>query len=242
MLAKQRHDYILNEVQTKGSVLLTHLTKVLNSSTATIRRDLQHLEDHGLLTRVHGGAVRRQNTLELSVSEKAAYQVLPKQRIAQYVSDKYIQDDTLIYLDAGSTTHALIPYLTNRHITVVTNGVHHIDALIANGISSILLGGHIKHNTLAVVGSAASEQLDHYHFDVAILGSNCVDLSIGCSTPDEREAILKRKARVRSKQAIVMVDETKFNTQTHFAFATLDDVVIVTDNAPMDYTTVERII
>lgn len=242
MLAKQRHDYILNELTVHGSVLVTNLTRQLNASTATIRRDLQLLEDDGHLKRVHGGAVSLVGeTEENAFYDKVSLQSDVKQKVAQYVAENYIQDSMFIYLDAGSATHAIIPYLANRNITVVTNGVHHIETLLKHRISSVVLGGHIKSNTQAVVGSMALEQLSQYVFDLCLLGVNSVDLTTGCSTPDEREALLKRKARLQSKQAIVLADATKFNQQSRYSFAQLSDVVVISDNADAHYTTIERI-
>lgn len=64
---------------------------------------------------------------------------------------------------------------------------------------------------------------------------------MGCSTPDEREAVLKRKARLQAKQTIVLADATKFNQQSRYTFAELNDVTVVSDNADAHYTTIERI-
>lgn len=243
MLAKQRHDYILNQLTVQGSVLVTQLTEQLNASTATIRRDLQLLEDKGYLNRVHGGAVSVTDQVnENTFDDKMFLQSDVKQKVAKYVAEHYIRENMFIYLDAGSATHAIIPYLANCNITVVTNGVHHIDSLLKHKISSVVLGGHIKSTTQAVVGSMALEQLTQYAFDICLLGVNSIDTAIGCSTPDEREAFLKRKARLQSKKTIVLADATKFNQQSRYTFANLDDVVVVSDNADEHYTTIERII
>lgn len=242
MLAKQRHDYILNELTVHGSVLVTQLTKQLNASTATIRRDLQVLENKGFLIRVHGGAVSTADeTEENTFYDKVSIQSNIKQKVAKYVADQYIHDSMFIYLDAGSATHAIIPYLANRNITVVTNGVHHIEALLKHRISTVVLGGHIKNTTQAVVGSIALDQLSQYIFDICLLGVNSIDVIMGCSTPDEREAVLKRKARLQAKQTIVLADATKFNQQSRYNFAQLHDVIVVSDYADAQYTTIERI-
>lgn len=243
MLAKQRQDFILNELANKGSVVLTDLIEQLNSSSATIRRDLQFLETKHLLKRVHGGAVSvLQDIVESSLTDKVTLHPHAKRLVAEYVANNYIRNNTFIYLDAGTATHAIIPYLTGRQITVVTNGVHHIDALLKHGITTMVIGGHIKANTQAVVGALALEQLSHYGFDVCLLGTNSIDIALGCSTPDERESLLKRKARQQAKKTIILADATKFDKQSRYTFATLDDVIVVSDNAPLPYNTIERVV
>ena len=74
MLTEQRHEIILNLLSEKGSITVTELKDILNTSESTIRRDLNTLDEQGRLTKVFGGAVEKINgvsTTELSVSQKA---------------------------------------------------------------------------------------------------------------------------------------------------------------------------
>ena len=58
MLAHQRHDEILRQVNINGSVRVTDLVTELGVSEMTVRRDISLLATQGKLERVHGGAVR----------------------------------------------------------------------------------------------------------------------------------------------------------------------------------------
>ena len=59
MLTEQRHEIILNLLSEKGSITVTELKEVLNTSESTIRRDLNTLDEQGRLTKVFGGAVEK---------------------------------------------------------------------------------------------------------------------------------------------------------------------------------------
>ena len=81
MLTEQRHEIILNLLSEKGSITVTELKDILNTSESTIRRDLNTLDEQGRLTKVFGGAVEKINgvsTTELSVSQKADYHQFTK--------------------------------------------------------------------------------------------------------------------------------------------------------------------
>ena len=57
MLADQRKQIILEQIDLNHSVTVAKLVELLSVSTETVRRDLEDLENNNLLTRVHGGAV-----------------------------------------------------------------------------------------------------------------------------------------------------------------------------------------
>ena len=56
MLAKERQAYILERVRERGAVRVSDLTRALEVSDMTVRRDLDLLAGQGLLDKVHGGA------------------------------------------------------------------------------------------------------------------------------------------------------------------------------------------
>lgn len=81
----------------------------MNASESTIRRDLQELENSGFLERVHGGAKKEQLlNFEQNMSENHSKRSR-KQQIAKSAAET-INDEDVIYLDAGSTTLEMIPF------------------------------------------------------------------------------------------------------------------------------------
>lgn len=78
VLAERRHQLILRALRSAGPASVTDLSGQLGVSPATVRRDLVRLEEDGLLTRVHGGAVVEEGdqpfaeVAEVRVAEKDA--------------------------------------------------------------------------------------------------------------------------------------------------------------------------
>lgn len=171
MLTEQRHEIILNLLSEKGSITVTELKDILNTSESTIRRDLNTLDEQGRLTKVFGGAVEKINgvsTTELSVSQKADVNTEEKKKIAMYAARLVVPND-FIYIDAGTTTEYLIDYLEEKNATYVTNAVTHARKLAIAGFKVILIGGELKGLTEAVVGNQAIITIDRMNFNKGFL-------------------------------------------------------------------------
>lgn len=153
MLTEERHQRILALLEETDIVKVSELIHQLQASESTIRRDLQELEAQGVLVRIHGGAKKIQHLgFEPNMKEKTQKFQVEKQKIAQYAVS-LIKKDEVIYLDAGTTTLEMIPFLSSiSNVKVVTNSVKHAALLIDQGIETLILGGTIKISTNAVLG------------------------------------------------------------------------------------------
>lgn len=230
MLTEERKRKIMTELDRFGVVQLRKLTEQLDASESTIRRDLGEMEKEGLLRRVHGGAEKAASlTAEAGVQEKATVHTAAKMAIASEAA-ALIQDDALVFLDAGTTTGAMIPLLRGKNITVVTPGVDNASLLADYGVKTILLGGSVKPLTKAVIGAEAVRSLGQYRFNLAFLGANAVHAKYGATTPDPEEAATKRVAAQQSAQAIVLADTSKFGAVSFAQVLPLQDALIITDD------------
>ncbi|WP_042352078.1 DeoR/GlpR family DNA-binding transcription regulator [Bacillus massiliigorillae] len=230
MLTTERHQIILELLSEHGVVDLQRLVSNTQSSESTVRRDLALLEGKGLLRRIHGGATLPYSKVdEPNMKDKTAKNRQGKKMIAEKAAS-LIHDGDCIYLDAGSTVAEMLPFLVDKNIVVVTNGLMHVEALTVAKIPTYIIGGKIKGNTNAIVGSVALENLKQYRFDKSFLGMNGVNVQSGFTTPDPEEAALKKVAMSLSETSYVLVDKTKF-TETFFAkVADVEAAVIITSN------------
>lgn len=235
MLTEERKQKILQLLDQHKIVKSQELVILLNASESTIRRDLQELEDEGFLERIHGGAKKSELLeFEQNMSEKTLKNVQEKQKIARFATS-LINDEEVIYLDAGSTTLEMIPFLKGKRITVVTNSVKHAASLVDLQVSTIIIGGQVKISTNAVLGASALTQLSDFHFNKAFMGMNGVHLERGFTTPDPEEAALKRLAINHSEESFVLLDHTKFNKQAFVSVASLEKATIITERCPLQF-------
>ncbi|UXR78710.1 MULTISPECIES: DeoR/GlpR family DNA-binding transcription regulator [unclassified Staphylococcus] len=215
MLTDKRHALIIDVLGQHNFLSLQQLMDYTGSSASTIRRDLTKLQSEGLLTRVHGGAKLIDSGVEPELSMKRTQHIEEKIEIAKQAAS-LINDNDCVYLDAGSTTLEMIPFISATDITVVTNGLTHVESLLKQGIRIYIVGGEMKSTTMAVVGTRAVNFLRNYCFNKVFLGINGIDVATGLTTPDEREALMKEVAIQQSQQTYVLADASKFY-QTHFA-------------------------
>ena len=232
MYAPERQQQIVDIARADGRVEVNALAELLGVTPETVRRDLTTLERHGLLRRVHGGAIPVEKLgFEPRLDERQERYTAEKERIAKTAVDE-LPNEGVILLDAGSTTQLLAENLPrDRELTVVTNSIA-VATVVAkrDNLSLYLLGGRVRGRTLAAVGEWATHALGGIHVDVAFVGTNGLSVRRGLTTPDQDEAMVKRAMVTAARRVVVLCDHTKIGTD-HFAqFAPLDAVdTVITD-------------
>lgn len=237
MLSEQRYEMILKILEEKRSVTVTELTRLLNISESTARRDIIVLDKAGKLVKVFGGAVLSDGTYQASeatVTQRAEVNREEKRRIAKYAAS-LIEPQDFVYLDAGTTTGYMLDFIEETTATFVTNAVAHAQRLAAKDIHVLLVGGTLKSTTEAVVGTMAALALKDYHFTKGFFGANGVSRTAGFTTPDANEALVKRTAAEQCRKAYFLCDNSKFNVVSSVTFATLMSGTVLTDAAPEEY-------
>lgn len=244
MLAEERFSKILSIINMSGSVTVTDLVEKLNISESTIRRDLNTMDQKGLLVKVHGGAVSKSfdgNTRDEAVQSRKSIHTEDKRRIARYAAS-LIREDDFVYLDAGTTTELMIEYIDAPRAVFVTNAILHAEKLAARGYSVYIPGGQLKTITEAVVGEEAVESLQKYHFTKGFWGTNGVSRAAGFTTPDMKEAMVKSLSMQHCVERYVLADISKFSRVSNVTFADFDSAVILTSGElPEEYTNLKSI-
>lgn len=234
MLAEERHAVILELVHRQGNVKLTELCSRLHASQSTIRRDLIELSEQGLLTKVHGGAISKDERffpVEHNMEEKANLYTAEKTAIADYAAS-LLEDGDFVYLDAGTTTEKVIDFIPLKQITFVTNGFLHARRLAKRGFQVYIPAGSFKATTETIVGAECVLSLQNYNFTKCFMGVNGISLTAGLSTPDKGEASVKKAAIHQSKEVCFLADHSKFSQISAITFAYLNGVQIITDWLP----------
>ena len=145
MLTEKRQEEILRLLTLKGSVTVQELKEYFDASESTIRRDLNTLVEKGALVKVFGGAMLTESNLatkDEQVSQRKGMYQEEKQKIGRYAAS-LIEPHDFVYVDAGTTTACMIPYITEKTATFVTNAVSHALELAERGFHVIFLGGEL---------------------------------------------------------------------------------------------------
>ena len=231
MLTEERFAKILNILEESGSVTVQQLMHELNISGSTIRRDLNALDMSEKLIKVHGGAIAKGtifNTKDDDVISRKSMNRDSKSAIARYAAS-LIKPNDFVYLDAGTTTELMLEYINTKSTVFVTNAVSHAKKLSEIGCTVYILGGEFKAATEAIVGEEAIDALGKYNFTKGFWGTNGASLTKGFSTPDVKEAMIKRKSMENCRERYVLCDESKFSQISCITFAAFDSATILTN-------------
>lgn len=230
MLTEERLQEIWRIVTEKGSVSIQQLMDELNISESTARRDLTILDEQGRLQKVRGGAMvlgDAYSTKEDSVVQKKDKNLAEKREIARYAAS-LIEEDDFVYLDAGTTTELMIEYLKTKNTVFVTNAVTHARKLSQAGYTTFILGGEMKSTTEAIVGDEAVQSLSKYNFTKGFWGVNGIHPKNGFSTPDVKEANVKRTAMEHCARRYILGDASKFSQISCVKFGDFANACIIT--------------
>lgn len=237
MLPEERKSLILEYINTNHAVSTTELMQQFDASEATIRRDLTEMSSKGIISKVHGGAVSIHNQIayDYNVSEREGKNADEKRAIARYAASLINQND-LVFLDAGTTTSYLIDYIDIPNVTFITNAIIHAQKLATKGYRVYLTGGRLKSMTEALVGGDCYESLTKYHFSIGFFGTNAVNHEDGFTTPDPEEAKIKECALAHTLSPYVLCDHAKFDMTAPVSFAEYSQACIITSgNIPKAY-------
>lgn len=231
MLYEERLERIVSLVEQRKRMTVQELARELATSQSTVRRSLNLLDSKGYVTKVFGGAVSKNtlfSTRDNTVSERENLHREEKIMIARYAAS-LIKDDDFVYLDAGTTTAFMIDYITSRDAVFVTNSYTQAKLLSERGFMTLIPGGEVKAETEAIVGEETIESLSKYNFTKGFWGANGISLECGFSTPDLKEATIKKMSMRRTKERYVLADNSKFHFLSCATFCPFDAATVITD-------------
>ncbi len=237
-----RQEIILQTLQSTGSVTVEALGTSLNTSIATVRRDLKELEDRALLRRTRGGAVAVGPLFyepfrhDSSFQEKVGSFVDEKRRIARAAAAMVKEGET-IALSGGTTTIEVVRgFRAMQGITVITNTVN-VAMELSNfkNIEVIVTGGQLRGNWFTLVGPLANAAARMMHADTMFLGVDGIDVGFGLSCVNPHEAEFLRTMARNSTRKIVVADRSKLGAQSKWMLCPVAEIdVLLTDTGATD--------
>ena len=204
----------------------------MHVSAATIRRDLQLLEEQRLLERTHGGAIPHGVLYELPLRYKGTRQPEQKRRIASEAAGRVLEG-WAIGLNGGTTTTAVARALVDRgRLTIVTNALN-IAAEIAvrPNLKLVVTGGVARPESYELVGPIAEASLEGLNLDMVFLAVDGISAKAGLTTHHEIEAGTNRALMARAAHVVVVADSSKLRDVAFARICELADVdELITDD------------
>ncbi|MGM0239825.1 DeoR/GlpR family DNA-binding transcription regulator [Enterococcus sp. AZ103] len=230
MLKSERHQFILNKIETEGKVLVNDLTKELQLTEDTIRKDLQELAKLGLVQRVHGGALRLDNTnlpFEHRIDQHSTSKKLLAKEAVSLIAGKKV-----IYIDSGTTNLFFAESIPNTYNGIVITNSPTIALSLCNHehVTINLLPGELDKHSKVLKGSSTLKSIEEINIELCLLGISSIDSDRGITVPSFEEAAIKKQLIKQSSYTIGIITKEKLGTTSTFRVGEANDLdTIVTE-------------
>ena len=234
LLKAERRNEIAKVVTRKGAARVAELSARFDVHPATIRRDLERLEDEGMIRRVHGGAVSADRGASEPKEAVSAPQEDWVERVGEAVAGR-ISDDETVFLGPGKLTLAVASSLTAANLTILTNSLQ-----IAHWVAShtdhllIVTGGQAEKQSQTLVGQLARDALSNLRADYTVLDVGGVSAVDGLTVASLQQADLVREVLDLGAQIIVLTSVERVGrvAAAYVAPITAVDVLVAPRETP----------
>ena len=241
MHSADRERMILQLLQQRGFVAFQELDRQLQASPATLRRDLEKLENAGRIVRVRGGAKLVGDSSSAPTAEIPQLSGVPfHQNVARHHEAKLAigraaaalcKARESVIIDGGSTTLCMCPHLESLELQVLSNSLHIIDALLPQAGTRIAIpAGAVFREQNIVLSPFEDDGMGRYRASRMFMGAAAVGRH-GVMQADVILAQAERRLLERADELVLLVDSSKFEAPTGHVICTLDEVdIVVTDS------------
>ncbi|MDN3647615.1 HTH-type transcriptional regulator UlaR [Reinekea marina] len=240
MSSRSRHRKLVEYVQEHTVATVSDLVEELETSPATVRRDITELDRQGLIKKIRNGAEKILSPRESkssgisklypNISDYSDFS--ESERIAK-AAVHICQDKDNIFIGEGQTTFLMGKYLLNENIHVYTNYLPLITYLITEDFPHlVVLGGqYIKSQNLLVSAEKNMSYQGRYLF---VSGDGLTD---GGLTKSALLAFMEEKKMLAyADKVIALVDSDKIGVFGGMSLFGLDELDMVITGRGADPT------
>ena len=221
---------MLHILSKESTMKISELSDIFNTSMMTIRRDLDYLEQNGIVTRFHGGArLTKTDGVQPSFYERFEEFSNEKYQIGKEAA-KLIKPGSIVFFDAGTTCLAIVEHIPEElNFTAITTGLITSVALCSKPNASIIsVGGDIHNTSYSSVNHIAVNQITRFHANLCFISTKSVVVPDGTYEAvlpliEVKEAIVKS-----SEHTVLLADSSKFENKSMckaIPFSSIDTVI-----------------
>ena len=218
LLSFDRRKKILEIVNTEKSITMDALAELFPVSKMTISRDLEKLEDDGLLKKVRGGAVALSHIVTSPRASQASKVFTDEQKRIGAAAAELISNGDFIIIESGSTCLALVENLIEKdHLKIVTASpmvamrLAEITEQYNKHFEILVSGGLLNVYKSFLLGPTAINTFENINVDIAFLSVTAIDLEAGITADDVNEsAVTKVILETCAEKTVGLIVGSKF--------------------------------
>ena len=243
LIPAQRRDRIQEYLAANRIARTLDLCDLLEASEATVRRDLEWLEQEGVLERTHGGAILSQHIVfEPGYQQRAQINPDEKRSIGALAAS-LIEKDDIVFINSGTTTTQVIRHTrSDPSISIFTNNLSGALEVGEPGFQYYLVGGEFQPRSNSLAGRFAIENLGQVYATKAIIGVDGISARHGCTVPSNAEAeIIRQMIKNTKGEIIVVADHSKWGVVSNFQIAAIEAIGKLVTDADFDRSAFESL-
>ncbi len=218
---EQIREYIEKNNVVTIKQLQSHYPEV---SLMTIHRDLDALEQQGIIVKVRGGARLVHHSGDLGFDVRLQESNSGKREIA-HKALSLIQSNSTVFMDASTTNLMLARCMPDMDLHIFTTGPNiGIELCRLQNPSITLCCGRINRKNMALSGQNTLDMLSKINIDLAFIGVSGCSAEAGFTCGTESDMVVKRTVIQKARCSVVMCDRTKFSRLMPYTFAHFSDV------------------
>ncbi len=238
MANAQRSRKIVDIISSQSAKSVKMLALELGVSEMTIRRDLQHLREKGVINMLHGLAFRNEGTDHAYYDLQEQQWIMHNEKAAiGRVAAAMIEPLDSVFIDCGTTAASMAPNIPRgMDITVICSTLNVLLEMHKKDIEKIIFsGGYYHKSTQTFESPEALQMLGNIRASKMFVTSAGVSMELGLTCVHQYEIGLKRLGLNNAQKKILLVDSSKFGKVSSAFFGKLEQIdTVVTDSGIPD--------
>ena len=238
MLIYERQKNIIDFLKKKNPATVKQISRALFISEATVRRDVEKLQQAGYVERFYGGvALADCKSGVLPLARRENENSAGKEQIAHEAA-KLVHDGDTVFIDSSSTAGKVLALIKNRRITVITNS-----SVLPEDTGNMRIyctGGEFSEKRRCFFGSFAESFIKNIHVDILFFSCKGISAEGEITDVSEDEIALRRCMMQNSKKKVFLFDGTKFGVVSTFRLCEKEDVDVFISNIEVSFAGAEN--
>src|SRR5262245_33122664 len=193
------------------------------------------MAERGLIRRIRGGAEslaprHEAHLVGMPFALSQGIAAAQKRAIARATAD-LIKDGESIIINGGTTTYALVEFLADRSLDILTNSIPIVTKLLATSRHRVLLpGGTVYREQNIVLSPYENDAIEHFWGSKLLTGCHGLN-RFGMMETDPLVVQAETKLLRRADELVVMADSRKLRQRSPMVVAPLERIsTLITDD------------
>ena len=241
MFAEQRQERIIHLLHQYDKVEVSSLTQILGVSEATVRRDLEKLEQDGRLQRTHGGAIRVKHEKANSSKQESRIEIPEAYRKIGKTAQRLVEQNDVIAIGSGLEGLAMAEEMPKDvPCTVITNDANILIALLKNPSLSVIMTGGLMHKTQGNLDISYSadesslKMLEDLYVNKAFLSASGINIKAGVTIRDFAYVPVWKELYNIATETIIMAPAEVFGKREVIKLIAANEMDKIVTNAELE--------